>query len=277
MLQLWSQAVQSPTKTLFESRWRAFKRAYRQPMYKDLLQYIEEEWLQEDTRKFFLAYYTNTYPHFGQISTSRVESAHRRLKKDLESSQSEPIRVVTLINSIIEAQYTKAQHQHADNTLRPPPRYRHLLFKDIVTKVSTYAMQKVIETMNFYLPERLDKPIKRCTGSYKRSLGLPCIHQIQEALHDNRSLGLEEFHDQWLLVPRSRLLAHPQRPYIYPPPKKQQKGRPRGALNQPKKSTKQDLSEFEHTNQLVENGGEAGVEVLRRSKRLQSSAAQRKE
>ncbi|XP_038678418.1 uncharacterized protein LOC119979867 [Tripterygium wilfordii] len=54
----------------------------------------------------FVSAWTNTYLHFGNLTTNRVESQHAKLKKYLGSSQSDVESIVSCIHQLVQAQAT---------------------------------------------------------------------------------------------------------------------------------------------------------------------------
>ncbi|EED11942.1 hypothetical protein TSTA_000200 [Talaromyces stipitatus ATCC 10500] len=63
-------------KEKVEAHWVAFWAKYSHNVWDTVFEYIKKEWLQEDTAKHFLKYYTNEYLHLNKQASSQVEGAH---------------------------------------------------------------------------------------------------------------------------------------------------------------------------------------------------------
>jgi len=88
----WWIVVGAPTVPEMIQAWTDFEREYRS--YNDLVSYIQDEWINEDTKKQVLHIYTNSYLHLGNQATLRVEGVHWCLKHDLHVSTNDLLGVI---------------------------------------------------------------------------------------------------------------------------------------------------------------------------------------
>ena len=67
---------------------------------------------------------------------------------------------------------------------------------DIKGKVSIFALKKINEQYQKVAHATLQKPLPPCTGSFLKTMGLPCAHIIQH-LDSNQGLILDNIHKHW--------------------------------------------------------------------------------
>lgn len=167
----------------------AFKIEYSDDIWQPALQYIDDEWLNDDTAQYFLFCYLQDCMHFGQLTTSRNESAHWMLKRDLQVSTNDLLETWVSFDRTIRRQHTTMTQIHEDDKVNRPLQFvRDPLFRVVLNDVSSYALSEVLNIKNRFLgpgaiPFDLD-----CTGHTRRNTGLPCIHIIKECVENNEPL-----------------------------------------------------------------------------------------
>ncbi|KAJ5279228.1 hypothetical protein N7478_007160 [Penicillium angulare] len=92
MKQFWHEIVTALTPQDFEQKWQEFQQTYCHEIFSKLIRYIQKEWLNPIYAKMFLHHYTRHYFHFGEVATSRNESAHWAFKRDQQRISLEAIR-----------------------------------------------------------------------------------------------------------------------------------------------------------------------------------------
>jgi hypothetical protein len=233
-----------------DNEWAAFKAAYANETFQEVVEYIESEWLNQVTARKFLHCYTNEYLHFGELFTSRNEGSHRMIKRDLEVSTHDLLGVVQSLHRTISVCYTQVDDQLLDDRVRQPRSLLAFLYRDVINKISKYALFHVQKLHDTYLPIGApnQKEIKPCTGSNSKTRGLPCIHTIRPHINLRLSLNMTNFHPQWYIVERvdqpivlSSIVLDPAI------------AKPRGRPSD--RSTRRDLSRFEHIERQVEGHG----------------------
>ena len=100
-----------------------------------------------------------------------------------------------------ERQTYKIALEEAKN--RCPIHCKKPVFRDLFTKVSPFALKKVLP---HYL-KVLNKDMKPCTKYFTTTMGLPCAHVIEQRMSEAAGvLMIEDIHPHWLLekaIPRS--------------------------------------------------------------------------
>jgi hypothetical protein len=118
---------------------------------------------------------------------------------------------------------------------------------ELIRKVTPFALRKILAQY-----QRLSTlPLPHCTTGFRKSMGLPCAHDIQERHRQGGNIHLSDVHVHWHFtrpdptastdsVQLGPLLVH--EPAVVKP-----KGRPRGSKNKrvPASSTRRELSSFE--------------------------------
>ncbi|OQD67366.1 hypothetical protein PENANT_c317G11027, partial [Penicillium antarcticum] len=237
MLQRWNRVVFAETEQRMREQWLYFCSCYSEPVFSNLLTYIEKHWIIESGRQV-LRCFTNSFFHLGETSTSRVEGAHAALKKDLQNSRRNLLALLHCFETVILRQFKLSQQAIADEKARSPTvlsAMRHPIVRDVLRLVSRKAIGRVLKLYHAHLPEDEGIPGKRpfavgCTPGCKAT-GYPCIHDIKWADMIGVSVKLSQFHTQWHLyeteappIGLSHLLQEPEILTSI-------RGRPKGALN----------------------------------------------
>ena len=196
----WTKVVNASTLPLKDTAWSEFKIKYSQ-VYSPVVDYIEDEWLQYGTARYFLYCYTGHVLHFGNSTISRAEGAHWILKRDLQMvSKNDLLSCIRSFEKMVEAQHRTLKDQLDDARIRRPIKLLIPLYRDVIGKVSPHALYKVHATYERYLPVRnhTKPPIPdSCTGATTATMGIPCIHVIKQRYDTERSLDMQDFHPHW--------------------------------------------------------------------------------
>jgi hypothetical protein len=242
MLGLWMHIVNAATVPEMRQAWDEFKQQYSSEVYREIIRYIENEWLDDDTARRFLHCYTNSFLHFGNAATSRNEAGHWMLKRDLQVSTNDLLNTVRSFERTVSHQHTRIQQDLADEQVTVSLKLRIPLFRDVINKISNFALQKVLATYNRHLPLGPGKEdIKPCTEIMTRTFAIPCIHMIKQYTDAQRSLSTDQFHQNWHLYPQHAVSVDP-RLLVLEPSIVRTRGRPAGSAN---RLTQRDPSAFE--------------------------------
>ncbi|KAL7180713.1 hypothetical protein ACSBR1_039722 [Camellia fascicularis] len=137
--------------------------------YQDALHCVISSWL--DTYKSkFVTTWTDTFMHFGNSTTNRVESSHAKLKRYLGSSQGN-----------FEANWTRI-HNLLD-------------FKELRGNVSITALEIILAESKQASSVGID--ITACGCVVRRTHGLSCAHEIANYMRKNRSIPLTSVYSYW--------------------------------------------------------------------------------
>lgn len=170
-----------------------------QKRYERVLAYLKESWLQP-WEHHFVKCYTNRQLHFDTTTTQRAESAHRALKAQLGFSTGSLFTVVNSIELLLENQLKdwRQRLNGAKNVVAH--QHRIPMFRKLINFVPGFGLWKVYEQYQRVMKslEPNGQPLEACTGTYEKTMGLPCSHRIA-ALYRNRSvLKPEDLHSHWL-------------------------------------------------------------------------------
>ena len=77
-----------------------------------------------------------------------------------------------------------------------------ILVQEVLKKVSTFIINKVMRLFAIYLPPGLTKPPvpEGCECESVNTSGFLCIHLIQEYWEAKRSFSIQHFHRHWRLA-----------------------------------------------------------------------------
>ncbi|XP_038698030.1 uncharacterized protein LOC119995588 [Tripterygium wilfordii] len=142
--------------------------------------YIETIWL-TPYKEMFVTAWTDSYLHFGNQITNRVESQHAKLKRYLGSTQSNLKSSVLFIHELIRNQISsiKASLEKSRNIIQHRFRTQH--FQELWSFVSIYTLDLILTEF-----ER-----------YRKCYGLPCAHEIAIHVNDGRPIPLASIDAFW--------------------------------------------------------------------------------
>lgn len=149
--------------------------------------------------------YVDQFFHGGTTTTSRLEGAHSVLKqwigkptKDLSSTWD---AVKLAINHQLDHIRQKRAYCWASN----PTRFQSEFFVHLKQKITPFAQFRLHDQWSIYKAEgekdssshpRSDTP-SICTGTYWRSMGIPCWHIIKERISNGGMIQPLDFHPHW--------------------------------------------------------------------------------
>ncbi|XP_024196958.1 protein FAR1-RELATED SEQUENCE 5 isoform X2 [Rosa chinensis] len=190
----WSTLVKSWDVSTFNEVWNRFQIEYKD--YASILTYIGNTWLPWKER--FVFAWTGQISHFGNNVTSRAEGAHGTLKKYLQVSTGGLREVKENICLAIQNQFQEIRTQLASEKIRVPQKLCIPFFKEVINKVSFYAL---FELQKQYLLANAKDYSSQCKGQFSKTMGLPCVHMIKEI--NIEVLPLNQIHEQWRIGTRS--------------------------------------------------------------------------
>jgi hypothetical protein len=124
------------------------------------------------------------------LHTSRTESLHSALQTVLRHSIRDPKDVVGAFSTMLKDKEQQCSYQHSVENEWTVTQHRHrgMLFASVNGFISQFALDKVQEHMAlFNLTARSSLP-PACSGTFGKSMGLPCAHIIKEILREGMSL-----------------------------------------------------------------------------------------
>lgn len=189
----WQKVMYAFSETEYEAAWEAMNEAYYVE-YFDAIHYLEETYIRHFRRRFVKCY-TDKVLHFGTTVTSRAESGHALLKRNLGTSTGDLKTVVDSISLLLTNQAHDISLAISSAKIRYPADLRLPIFQHLAASVTPYAL-RLIAPQYKLLTERLTV-LPRCTRVFSTTTGLPCSHRIQERMYQEGALLLEDVHPHW--------------------------------------------------------------------------------
>jgi hypothetical protein len=134
--------------------------------------------------------------HFENRATSQVKGAYSVLKSYLQVSTSNLKVVYNNITLLLTNQFAEFETTVDSNKMRIPYTAQDIFYAPLIGQISSYALGKLWDEQH-----RLSSPdpFPSCTGSFQRSMGMPCAHDMQERLIKQGTLRLDDIHHHWYL------------------------------------------------------------------------------
>ena len=206
-----------------------------------LFKYVHREWLQGNSKKKLVKAWTDRYLHYGHKATSVSEGAHGKLKRRLLTRTNDLKSVVTEVQDLIINEQEEIRIHHEEQKMQLQPALRIGLFRYLIGNTSPLALKLMYDQWKMIV----DAPtcFQPCTDTFRKTMGLPCKHEIQHCLFHHEALYPEFIDCQWYLDGTDQKIKEPiPRSLVQEPIKVRGKGRP---TNQHDTSTRRNPSQFE--------------------------------
>ena len=201
-LAAWHAVVYAHTPAEYEEAWKRLETQYREE-HEEEVDYLQTTWLNEHKERFCKAW-TNEVLHFNTLTTSRVESGHRVLKSVLKFSTGDLHTVVSGLETLLEGQHDDYTTKLADAKELVAYNLPRELMRDLIPKISPYALQKIRKQWKLVKKSKLDpdheayEELGPCSGVFATTMGLPCSHMIKACMEaPNPKLSLDDVHSHW--------------------------------------------------------------------------------
>jgi hypothetical protein len=148
--------------------WASFLHKSSHPIFQEAIAYIQNRRMSPDKSQRFLRCYLQGVLHFNEISSSRVEAAHSRIKRDLKTSTSDILSTMQCISRTVL--YTN------DEAIRSIEERQHqtvVAFKDVLRHVARSALRRVHLNWQRYLQTK--QLPETCTDYQFQHIGIPAI------------------------------------------------------------------------------------------------------
>ena len=202
----YERVIYAHTKLSYDDAWADFTVKYatqdeaHPAPYHDDYMYIRNTWIRPWLSSVCKGW-TNEVLHFDTTTTSRVEAMHRVLKALLKFATGDLGHVVDCVETMNVNQikaYTTKLDQEKMKKLRA---FDHNVFRDVVGRVSPHSLYKIEPQWKLVKAESPHQPLPPCTKVFKTTKGLPCAHDIKEAMKRQPGnwgrLNLDDFHPHW--------------------------------------------------------------------------------
>jgi hypothetical protein len=200
----WKAVVHTETPEEFDNHYNQLKSDYSsQP---GLIEYLDRE--KYPLRIFFGQPWANKTRHYGNTVTSKIEKRHDIMKRFIGTSKYDLLEVVKMIEDCFKIQYSELTMKIAAQRDRVPrdveARRFPWLQDDINTEIIPRAIRLLLGQYNLYKDSLQNDQNTTCTGSFERSMGIPCRHTIQQRLTAPGRLKINatDFADFWRFTPR---------------------------------------------------------------------------
>ena len=85
-----------------------------------------------------------------------------------------------------------------DKNQMPIQLHRQFLFTRLKKYVTSYAILKILPQVKMLKEKQLkEEELEPCTGSFTQSLGLPCVHTIEQRSLANKPLTIDDVSQHW--------------------------------------------------------------------------------
>ncbi|XP_040361626.1 uncharacterized protein LOC112203005 [Rosa chinensis] len=191
-LNAWNTVVGSTTESEYWANLKEFESKFS--TYPDELRYLKRTWLDNYKERFVVAW-TDTCMHIGTTTSNRVESAHAKLKRQLNSSQLDFNISWDHIHSLIELHHTDIKASFEKSRCFLQHDFKHEYLKELISYVSIAALNKIVCEAN--RADSMKKDVACCGCVIRVTHGLPCAHEIAEYKCSNRPIPIDAVHNHW--------------------------------------------------------------------------------
>ncbi|KAF7154067.1 hypothetical protein RHSIM_Rhsim01G0017600 [Rhododendron simsii] len=154
------QVINSQDEEAFNEAWKLVELLYKDK--EKVVCYIRKTWLPFKER--FVHAWTENCAHFGNRVSSRAEGAHGKLKKYLQVSTGDLYQVKNKICLAIENEFKEIMTQLSSERIRTPHNCNNYFFKELITKVSSFALQKLLDQYEMFKHGLIQDPLRFLVG-----------------------------------------------------------------------------------------------------------------
>ena len=189
----WRTVIQARTIQQFDEYWLEFQAKYANNKTQQCITYLQNEWLKEGQKERLVEAWTSQVLHFGLRVTSRAEGAHAYIKRYLggKKTKGDLYSSWLLIEAAVINQITAVSSRTTIQQDRAPLNIDKKLYQGCFGVVTWHALWLVQRHL-----ELISLPLQPCTGSFTRSMGLPCAH-ICNIRRATGGLVPSDFHEHW--------------------------------------------------------------------------------
>lgn len=188
----WNILVLSTTEEEYHQQFLAMNKEFS--TYPEALEYVTTIWL--DTYKDrFVAAWIDTCMHFGNMTTSRAESSHAKLKSQLGSNEDSFESSWTKIHNLIQLQHTDIKLSFEKSLTFVQHNFEPSEFMELRGNISTSALDRILaETKR---ANYVGYDVSACGCILRHTYGLPCAHEIANYMREGRSIPLSCIDPHW--------------------------------------------------------------------------------
>jgi hypothetical protein len=128
-----------------EARKASFLEALSDLIYQTAIDYIKKQGFSERAKQFMRCY-LNGIPHYNELTSSRVEGAHAKLKREIRTSTGDILATMQIISRVVSHTNSQAFHSIQDQIHRRPVSLQVLFLRNLLGRISRSAIRKVYHT-----------------------------------------------------------------------------------------------------------------------------------
>ncbi|XP_028081232.1 uncharacterized protein LOC114282693 [Camellia sinensis] len=188
----WNFLVYSSSEIQFDERLKSLLKEFSS--YPDTVNYVMNTWLVPYKEKFVAAW-TDTCMHCGNVTTNWAESADAKLKRQLGSCQVSFQASFEKMHSLLELQHTDIKASFEKSLTVVQHQFKPSQFKELQGNVSISALEYLLVESKRANSIGIDA--EACGCVLRRTHDLPCAHEIADYIRQDRPIPLATIHSQW--------------------------------------------------------------------------------
>ena len=152
---------------------------------REAIAYVTGQWF-TPYHQYFVRAWVDQHFNGGLSATSRLEGAHHVLKNWIGAPTKDLTRVWQSIRLAITSQLNEnhaVKHRQAQVT---PASLSGRFYYQLVGKISHFGLHALRKQHELWRQHKSEQNPPACTGSWSRSMGMPCWHMIQEREANNQ-------------------------------------------------------------------------------------------
>ena len=174
--------------------WEEFSDTYLLS-HDECVEYLLDTYLR-DYRRRFIKCYIDQILHFETTMTSRDESEHSVLKRQLRTSTRNLKTVMNEINLLLINEIHNHLIVFDEIKTRLFNDFRKSVFQRLIAYITSYALRQIYNQYKLMIDRAT--AISRCTHVFTTTIDLSCSHKIQERMYqEDESLLLKNVHHHW--------------------------------------------------------------------------------
>lgn len=191
----WNFLLQSPSNDDYNIRFHAFTKG---GFPTNAVEYCTGTWLV--WKEKLVQAWVDDIPHFRNTNSSILEGMHRVLKDYIDTPNGDLLTVFEALQKFWSSMLINLQQSKADKQRSRKQVADHTEFTKIRNKVFDNCLEHLWGQIRI-LPVNGDRPPKPCTGNFKKSMGLPCLHDIWRMKHEGKIyIQMRMIHPHWHII-----------------------------------------------------------------------------
>ncbi len=189
----WKMIMYAFSDREYKQLWDQFVNRYNLT-HDECIDYLYDTYIR-DYRRRFVKCYTNQVLHFDTTMTSRDESEHAVLKRQLRSSIDDLKTMMNEINLLLINEHHNYLIEMKKTKMRYFIELRKFIFDQLTSFVTSTALWKILSQYK-RLIECLTI-ISACIRIFIIIIELFCFHKIQNRMYEEECLLIEDVHSHW--------------------------------------------------------------------------------